>query len=436
MHRNNSRRSGFISHHSLTPKLDSEILTPDVQLTQAVPLAAAPASQAEQFSSKGEETQTPEVDLNDPPVAVVSIASQAVNEDAGFSFTVPPASFIDVDAGDTLTLSAALADGSPLPSWLTFDPVTQTFSGTPLNDHVGALSIRVTATDTAGTTAYQDFTVTVANTNDAPTASVAIANQPTNEDAGFSFTVPATSFSDVDVGDSLTLSASLADGSALPSWLSFDPATQTFSGTPLNEDVGALSVRVTATDTAGATAFQNFTVTVANTNDAPVASVAIAGQSTDEDAGFSFTVPPASFTDVDVGDSLTYAASLADGSPLPSWLSFDPATQTCTGTRLNGDGGALNIRVTATDTSGASASQDFAVTVNNTNDGPVASAVIANQSTDEDTGFSFTLPASSFTDVDVGDSLTYAASLADGSLLPSWLTFDPATQTFSGRLER
>ena len=87
----------------------------------------------------------------------------------------------------------------------------------------------------------QDFTVTVANTNDAPVASVAIADQSTDEDAGFSFTVPPASFTDVDVGDSLTYSATLADGSALPSWLSFDPATQTFSGTPLNEDVGALN---------------------------------------------------------------------------------------------------------------------------------------------------------------------------------------------------
>ncbi|MBL8905027.1 MAG: putative Ig domain-containing protein, partial [Rhizobiales bacterium] len=304
----------LISHNGLTPNLDSKILTPDIQLAQGVQLAAAPASQGEQFSSTGEETQTPEVDLNVSPVVVVPIANQSTDEDAGFSFTVPPASFIDVDAGDTLTLSATLADGSPLPSWLSFDPATQTFSGTPLNDDVGALSIRVTATDTAGATAFQDFTITVANTNDAPTASVAIANQSTDEDAGFNFTVPATSFSDVDVGDSLTLSATLADGSSLPSWLSFDPATQTFTGTPLNEDVGALSVRVTATDTAGATAYQDFTVTIANTNDAPVASVAIADQSTDEDAGFSFTVPPASFTDVDVGDSLTYSATLADGS--------------------------------------------------------------------------------------------------------------------------
>ena len=110
---------------------------------------------------------------------------------------------------------------------------------------------------------------------------------------------------------------------------------------------------------------------VANANDAPSASAVIANQSTNEDAGFSFAVPPASFTDADVGDTLTLSATLADGSPLPAWLSFNPATQTFSGTPLNGDVGSLSIRVTATDSSGASATQDFQVAVNNTNDAPV-----------------------------------------------------------------
>ena len=326
-----SSGSDFLSYHSQAP-FNGQILTPDLHLAQAVQLAEIPQSQAEQFSRGGSQTTTTTIEANDPPVAVVPIADQTTNEDAGFSFTVPPTSFIDVDVGDTLTLSATLADGSPLPAWLVFDPVTQTFSGTPLNDDVGSLTIRVTATDTSGASATQDFHVTVNNTNDGPVASATIADQSTNEDAGFSFTVAPNSFSDVDVGDTLTLSATLADGSPLPAWLSFDPATHTFSGTPLNDDVGSLTIRVTATDTAGATATQDFTVTVTNTNDGPVAAVTIADQSTNEDAGFSFTVAPGSFTDVDVGDTLTLSATLADGSPLPAWLSFDPATQTFSGT--------------------------------------------------------------------------------------------------------
>ena len=92
--------------------------------------------------------------------------------------------------------------------------------------------------------------------------------------------------------------------------------------------------------------------------------------------------------------------------------------------------GLSTIRVTATDTSGATATQDFQVTVNNTNDGPVASAVIADQSTNEDAGFSFTVAANSFSDVDVGDSLTLSATLADGSPLPAWLSFDAGNPDF------
>src|SRR4029079_15731527 len=178
------------------------------------------------------------INTSDDPTAPALCAAQASTEGAGFSFTVPAASFSDVDVGDTLTLSATLTDGSPLPAWLSFDAATQTFSGTPLNGDVGALDIRVTATDTAGASASQDFTVTVTNTNDGPTASAVIADQASTEDAGFSFTVPAASFSDVDVGDTLPLSATLTDGSPLPAWLRFDAATQTFSGTPLNGDVG------------------------------------------------------------------------------------------------------------------------------------------------------------------------------------------------------
>jgi hypothetical protein len=51
--------------------------------------------------------------------------------------------------GDTRpTLSATLADGSPLPAWLTFDPILGAFSGMPPADLRGALPVKVTATST------------------------------------------------------------------------------------------------------------------------------------------------------------------------------------------------------------------------------------------------------------------------------------------------
>jgi len=79
--------------------------------------------------------------------------------------------------------------------------------------------------------------------------------------------------------------------------------------------------------------------TLTNLNDAPVVVDAISDVSTSEDAAFSLMVPVGTFNDVDAGDSLTYSATLADGTPLPSWLKFDSELQ-----------GTLKYSTTATDT--------------------------------------------------------------------------------------
>jgi Ca2+-binding RTX toxin-like protein len=116
--------------------------------------------------------------------------------------------------------------------------------------------------------------MTLPSGNAAPQVSSPLADQAANEDLSFSFAVPAGTFSDPDAGDELTYSATLDDGSALPAWLSFDAGTQTFSGTPLQADVGAIDVKVAATDGGGLSAEDTFALTVANVNDVPVVSAA------------------------------------------------------------------------------------------------------------------------------------------------------------------
>ena len=313
-----------------------------------------------------------------------------------------------------------------------FDGATGVFSGTPANGDVGSLSVKVTATDSANASATKDLDISVANTNDAPTATAGVEHADALEDAAFSYTLPAATFADVDLGDSLTYSATMADGSALPSWLQFDSATGAFSGTPANGDVGSLSVKVTATDSAFASVTKDLDIGVVNTNDAPTATAGSEHADAVEDAAFSYMLPADTFADVDLGDSLTYSATMADGAALPSWLHFDPASGTFSGTPANGDVGSLSVKVTATDSAHASASKDLDISVANTNDAPTATAGHANASATEDASFSYALPADTFADVDLGDSLSYSATMADGSALPSWLQFDTATGAFSG----
>ena len=122
-------------------------------------------------------------------------------------------------------------------------------------------------------------------------------------------------------------------------------------------------------------------VSITGSNDAPLLVSPIADQDAAAGTAFSFAFAPDTFTDIDLGDSLAYTASLADGTALPSWLAFDAATRTFSGTPPGGTGGGtgtdcgcddgggtsapetLLLRVTATDTSGASASDDFTLNI-------------------------------------------------------------------------
>ena len=271
--------------------------------------------------------------------------------------------------------------------------------------------------------------------NEAPVVATPIADTGIAEDAGFSYDVSG-SFTDADVasGDVLTFSAEQSDGTALPAWLSINPATGILSGTPLNASVGDLPLTVTATDSAGAAAASSFQLIVSNVNDTPIVVIPITDTSTAEDAVFSYDVS-ASFADDDSihGDMLTFSATLSGGTPLPTWLSIDPATGILSGTPVNADVGALTVDVTATDAAGASTTGSFQLTVTNSNDTPVVVTPIADTNSAEDAVFSYDVSASFADDDSIhGDTLTFSATQSNGSPLPSWLSIDPATGILMG----
>jgi Ca2+-binding RTX toxin-like protein/GH24 family phage-related lysozyme (muramidase) len=365
------------------------------------------------------------------PVAQ-AIADQATDEFIPFTMTLPADAFTDPDKGDTLTYAVTLADGTALPDWLTFNATTGTLSGTPGDADTGAVKLKVTATDSHGLAASTAFSLTVNHVNAAPVVSNAVVDQHTDELTPFIFVVPANTFADPNKADVLTLRATLGDGSALPAWLSFNAATGTFSGTPDDDGVGTVSVKVTATDPGGLAASTTFNLTVNHVNAAPVLSQPIADQAVDELTPFIFAIPTGAFTDPNRRDTLTYGATLADGSALPSWLTFNAATGTLSGTPGDDDTGTLRVKVTATDPGGLAVSDVFSVTVNHVDEAPVVAAPLTAHSVDELTPFTFVVPAGTFTDPNQADVLSYSATLADGTALPAWLTFDAATGTFTG----
>ena len=148
-------------------------------------------------------------------------------------------------------------------------------------------------------------TVTVANSNDAPTVANAISNQAVNEDATLDFTFNANVFSDADSGDSCTYTSTQTDGSALPGWLTFTAGDRNYGGTPLNANVGTLSVRLTCTDGSSAAVNDDFDIVISNTNDAPTTSGGSATPNEDATHTFTTTASDWGYADVDSGDAMT-----------------------------------------------------------------------------------------------------------------------------------
>ena len=372
--------------------------------------------------------QPPEA--NNPPQVGTAIPAQTVNEKSQLQFTLPADAFNDPD-NDDLRYTATLSNGDMLPRWLHFDAAKHTFSGTPGNDDVGNLSIRVTAHDGKGGSAAQDFSLEVVNVNDAPQIGTTLANQERKGGEPWQYRLPADAFHDIDKDDTLTLSATLENGQSLPAWLKFDAETGQFTGTP-QDTARTYRIVVTATDQAGAQVEQSFNLTVtAGANQPPIINAAIPAQKTNEKDEWRFTLPEDAFSDPD-GDPLTYTATLADGNALPEWLHFDAEKRIFSGMPGNDDVGNLSIRVTATDGRGGSAAQNIALEVVNVNDAPQIGVPLANQQGTGGKPWQYRLPSDAFRDIDKGDVLTLSAKLDDGQPLPSWLAFDAATGQFSG----
>ena len=95
-----------------------------------------------------------------------------------------------------------------------------------------------------------------------PTVATAIPDQSATAGTAFSYVFPANTFSDADTSDTLSYTATKADDTALPTWLSFAAGTRTFSGTPQAADAGTVAVKVTASDGNGGSVSDAFDITV------------------------------------------------------------------------------------------------------------------------------------------------------------------------------
>ena len=353
--------------------------------------------------------------LNLAPVAQ-PLDPAGAYEDSPFSLLLPAGTFIDPE-GETLTYSATLDDGSPLPAWLSIDAATGTLSGTPANGDVGNLVVRITATDPFNASTSIDLDLNVANTNDPPVLANPLNDQTAAVGAAFGYAVPANAFADPDPNDgTLALGATLDNGDPLPAWLGFDAGTQTFSGTPTAGDAGStLTVRVTATDSEGITVYDDFVIAVTGGNRAPVGapSATLADGAEDQPTTIATADLLAGLSDPD-GDPLSIAAIsasvgtiAADGSG--AWVLTTPAD-------FNGP---LVLTYTVADGRDGSLEVTQAMAIAAVNDAPEITPEVATPTlvdtaaTDSFANVTGSLDA---TDRDAGASLSFALAASEDGI--------------------
>lgn len=370
------------------------------------------------------------------PKLVSQTASQSWTEGQAVSFTLPTNTFSD-PGGRVLSYSATQANGQALPSWLSFDAKTGKFSGI-VPTGAAAFSSIVTATDTLGLSASETIQFAVAKgvtvppvvvvppASGAPVVSAQTANQVWNQGGSVVFTMAANTFTDPQ-GAAMTYKATLADGSALPSWLYFSTFNNSFIGRVAMGTAG-LSIKVTAKDATGLTASETFSVTTPPPV-APIVSSQTASRSWTEGVASSFSLAANTFTDPQ-GSAMTYKATQANGQALPSWLTFTAATKTFNGLAPTGSAD-VSVKVTATDLLGLSGSETFSL-VTAAAAGPVVASRTASQTQVVGSAVTFGLAAGAFTDSLPMTYAAYQVKSAGDIDATSWLRFDPTTRTFSG----
>ena len=253
----------------------------------------------------------------------------------------------------------------------------------------------------------------------------------------------------------------------LPDWLSFDPRSGTFSGTPKDEDIGSFTIKVFVSEREDSNSVDSFRLIVSDTAP-PTLNIPLAKQINAENPHISsatvkssgdglpgLVVPPrwsfsvgfesATFASP-TGQPLYYTALLADGRRLPKWLSFDPRYVTFDGvTPTLGDGEdiEMEIAVLGSEVEGHGSVQDhFTISVSSSQASSsqrhhldVVSPLQSLNVTAE-APFSFDFDNFNFRGIrfDGTDLVRQNISelIVDTTFFP-WLAYDPATSRLSGK---
>ena len=232
------------------------------------------------------------VDTNTHPTSTCTALTSPLSFTAGeMTFTVPTGTPLTLDANttysvvfnspgdDTVRVEATWGDGEDsesLAGWSIRNRSQVQNTDNSWRDRGEDKAIRMAVSGTADAT-----------TTNPPTVENEIPDRSATVGTAFSHTFATDTFADAD-GDTLTYTATKADDTTLPTWLTFTANTRTFSGTPTAAET--VSVKVTASDGNGGSVSDTFDIAVSTAPTdmvAPTILVSNMGQGADSNNDFT-----------------------------------------------------------------------------------------------------------------------------------------------------
>ncbi|WP_270934523.1 tandem-95 repeat protein [Falsiroseomonas oryzae] len=251
------------------------------------------------------------------------------------------------------TVEAKAGNNRALPDWLTFDPVTLTFSGMVPAEVSAPVDVAVFVTDPSNGAVHAfRFAFGPADASDllagVSVAEVVLGSFTLREAYAWTLDGDADGVATFDISEG-SFAATRVGGRLLPEWLGFDAATRSFFRTGFEPDADADPVRVQVTFTPGA-----FAELPENTY-----------RATERGFTIEFLIDPALPLDpainailagnpllgaqglfgIDLSAATSLVATRESGAPLDSWLSFDPNTLSFAGMPPSQHVGAVPVRL-------------------------------------------------------------------------------------------
>ncbi|MCP5144252.1 MAG: FG-GAP repeat protein [Gammaproteobacteria bacterium] len=181
------------------------------------------------------------------------------------------------------------------------------------------------------------------------------------EDRPFFHELPTDLFTDP--GDTMTIALRGAGGSALPAWISYEPAKHRLQGLPGDSDPGDFAIEIVATDSGGLSATAATVVHVVNVNDAPRWVQPMGDVSVNAGTVTRISYAPDAVLDADIDDQLSFSVRFNGDDRLPAWLQFAEATLQFSVAADEAYKGNYSIEVVAVDRDGAEAKDSFALEI-------------------------------------------------------------------------